>query len=73
MNVPAPTTMLDLNHIRREFADHLAADPTRFRMDSALAHVVTLAYRQGIKDGQGGATPFAADSPPAVPHAGPAT
>lgn len=51
--------MLDLNQIRREFADHLAADPTRFRMDSALAHVVTLAYQQGIKDASAplGSTP----------------
>ena len=47
--------MLDLNKIREEFATHLAADPTRFRMDSALAHVVTMAYRQGIKDAQVGA------------------
>ena len=46
--------MLDLNKIREEFAAHLAADPTRFRMDSALAHVVTMAYRQGIKDAQVG-------------------
>ena len=44
------TNMLDLNKIREEFAAHLAADPTRFRMDSALAHVVTMAYRQGVSD-----------------------
>ena len=48
--------MLDLNKIREEFAAHLASDPTRFRMDSALAHVVTLAYRQGIADGQASVT-----------------
>ena len=47
--------MLDLNKIREEFAAHLAADPTRFRMDSALAHVVTLAYRKGLEDGRAGA------------------
>lgn len=44
--------MLDLNEVRREFSAHLAADPTRWRMDSALAHVVTLAYRQGLEDGK---------------------
>lgn len=47
--------MLDLNKIREEFAAHLAADPTRFRMDSALAHVVTMAYRKGLEDGLAGA------------------
>lgn len=49
--------MLDLNHIRKEFADYLAADPTRFRMDAALAHVVTIAYQQGINDGRQGSDP----------------
>jgi len=44
--------MLDLNQIRREFAEFLAQDPTRFRMDAALAHVVTRAYQQGIQDAQ---------------------
>ena len=39
-----------LTFAREEFAAHLAADPTRFRMDSALAHVVTMAYQQGISD-----------------------
>lgn len=44
--------MLDLNTIREEFAKHLSADPTgRWRMDSALAHVVEVAYQQGVKDG----------------------
>ena len=44
--------MLDLNQIRREFAEFLAQDPTRFRIDAALAHVVTRAYQQGIQDAQ---------------------
>lgn len=44
--------MLDLNEVRREFSTHLAADPTRWRMDSALAHVVTMAYRKGLEDGK---------------------
>lgn len=46
--------MLDLNVIRKEFAEFLAKDPdARFRMDAALAHVVELAYRQGIQDAEG--------------------
>lgn len=45
-----PTTVTNMLEIREEFAAHLAADPTRFRMDSALAHVVTMAYQQGISD-----------------------
>ena len=44
--------MIDLNDLRRKFAEHLAADPTRWRMDSALAYVCELAYQQGIRDGQ---------------------
>ena len=42
--------MIDLNNVRKEFAAFLSADPGRFRMDAALAHVVTMAYQQGIKD-----------------------
>lgn len=42
--------MLDLNAIRTEFAAFLARDPTRWRMDAALAHVVTVAYQQGLAD-----------------------
>lgn len=42
---------LMLDDIRREFADFLSADPSgRFRMDAALAHVVTKAYQQGLAD-----------------------
>ena len=44
--------MLDLNSIRAEFAQRLAADSTRFSMDAALAYVVERAYQQGILDGQ---------------------
>ena len=52
--------MIDLNNVRKEFAAFLSADPGRFRMDAALAHVVTMAYQQGIKDAQ-------AVPPPAEP------
>jgi hypothetical protein len=39
--------------MREEFARFLAEDPAgRFRMDAALAHVITLAYRAGIKEGE---------------------
>lgn len=41
-----------LDDIRAEFARFLSADPAaRFRMDAALAHVITIAYRQGLNDG----------------------
>jgi len=41
-----------LDDIRAEFARFLAEDPAaRFRMDAALAHVITLAYWAGVKDG----------------------
>lgn len=52
--------MIDLNNVRKEFAAFLSADPGRFRRDAALAHVVTMAYQQGIKDAQ-------AVPPPAEP------
>ena len=42
--------MIDLNNVRKEFAAFISSDPGRFRMDAALAHVVTMAYQQGIKD-----------------------
>lgn len=45
--------MLDLNKIRKEFAEFLSQDPrARWRMDAALAHVVEIAYRRGIEDGK---------------------
>lgn len=41
-----------LDDIRAEFARFLTADPSaKFRMDAALAHVVTLAYQRGLDDG----------------------
>lgn len=41
-----------LDDIRAEFARYLTADPSaKFRMDAALAHVVTLAYQRGLDDG----------------------
>ena len=43
---------LMLDDMRAEFARFLAEDPAaRFRMDAALAHVVTLAYQAGMADG----------------------
>lgn len=51
-----------LDAMREEFARHLATDPAgRWRMDAALAHVVALAYQQGLADGA-----TAPPQPPAV-------
>lgn len=45
--------MLDINHIRREMADYLAANAChRHSLDAAVMHVVQLAYQQGIRDAQ---------------------
>lgn len=45
--------MLNLDDMRYEFAEFLGKDATaRWRMDAALAHVITLAYYKGFKDGQ---------------------
>lgn len=42
-----------LDNMRAEFARFLADDPTaRWRMDAALAHVLTLAYERGLDDGR---------------------
>lgn len=47
-----------LDDMREEFAKFLAADPAaRYRMDAALAHVVTLAYRAGMEDGKAAVAP----------------
>lgn len=47
-----------LDDMREEFARFLATNPAgRFRMDAALAHVVTLAYRAGMEDGKAAASP----------------
>ena len=41
-----------LDDMREEFARFLAADPAaRYRMDAALAHIVTIAYQRGMEDG----------------------
>ena len=43
---------LFLDDMRAEFARFLTEDPAaRFRMDAALAHVVTLAYTKGLAEG----------------------
>lgn len=56
--------MLQLDDIRAEFARFLHNDPGgRWRMDAALARVVTLAYHQGLTDGA--ATP---PTHPAAPY-----
>lgn len=45
--------MLNLDDMRREFASFLAESPeSRWRMDAALAHVLTLAYNAGVEDGR---------------------
>ena len=45
--------MLLLDDMREAFATFLTTNSrARWRMDAALAHVVTLAYQQGIKDGK---------------------
>lgn len=47
-----------LDDMREEFARFLAADPAaRYRMDAALAHVITLAYRAGMEDGKAAVSP----------------
>lgn len=53
-----------LDDMRAEFARFLTEDPAaRFRMDAALAHVVTVAYERGLADGRTGAIDqFAATS-----------
>lgn len=43
--------MIELNELRAAFAAHLSADPLRFSMDKALAHVCQLAYQRGLEDG----------------------
>lgn len=45
--------MLDLNHLRAEFADYLAENTkTRWGMDAALMHVCRMAYEAGVNDGK---------------------
>lgn len=43
--------MLDLNHLRAEFARYLATNTeTRWGMDAALMHVCRMAYEAGRAD-----------------------
>ena len=45
--------MMMLDDMRAEFARHLGEQSgTRFSMDKAMAHVVTLAYEKGLADGR---------------------
>ena len=45
--------MLILDDMRKEFSTFLSTDPkARWRMDAALAYVITLAYQKGVDDGQ---------------------
>lgn len=45
-----------LDDMRAEFARFLTEDPAaRFRMDAALAHVITVAYERGLVDGRAAA------------------
>lgn len=44
---------LMLDDMRAEFARFLTEDPAaRFRMDAALAHIITIAYQRGLDDGK---------------------
>jgi hypothetical protein len=44
---------LMLDNMRAEFAHFLSDDPAgRYRMDKALAHVITKAYERGLDDGR---------------------
>lgn len=44
---------LTLDTMRAEFARFLAEDPSgRWRMDRALAHVLTIAYERGMEEGR---------------------
>lgn len=53
-----------LDDMREEFARFLGADPAAcFRMDAALAHVVTIAYQRGLEDGALDAAPQGTRAP----------
>ena len=44
--------MLDINEIRRQMAEYLAANAAhRHSIDAAVMHVVQIAYQQGMADG----------------------
>jgi len=42
--------VLDVDYIRAQFAEHLQDAPGKNTMDSALLHVISIAYRQGVED-----------------------
>jgi hypothetical protein len=44
--------MLDVNTLRKEFAQQLLDDHARFSFDRALMYVLNKAYQQGLKDAQ---------------------
>lgn len=44
--------MLDLNLLRKEFAQHLLDNHSRFSFDQALYHVLKKAYEKGQEDAQ---------------------
>ena len=47
--------MLLLDELRHQFAEFLLTDPkAKWRMDSALIHIITIAYEQGLQDGRMG-------------------
>lgn len=47
--------MLDINKIRAEMATYLAENAShRHSLDSAVMHVVQIAYQQGMHDAQAG-------------------
>ena len=49
---PLGLTMLQLEEIKKVFAEHLALNPLAYgRMDDALAKAAWLAYTKGLKDG----------------------
>lgn len=46
--------MIDINEVRKQFAEYLNQNADRRRsLDSALMHVVELAYLQGMADAKG--------------------
>lgn len=45
--------MLDLNLLRKEFAQHLLDNHGRFSFDQALYHVLKKAYEKGQEDAAG--------------------
>ena len=44
--------MLDVNTLRKEFAQQLLDDHARFSFDRALMYVLNKAYQQGLRDAE---------------------